>query len=170
MTIRTEVVPRDAVLDLRWRVLRPGHPRNAAEFAEDAREDTYHLAAFDGEGAEVLACVSLFPEPLPGDPRVAHRIRGMASAPAVRGRGFGAALLGAAGTEAALRGAELLWCNGRVEAVGFYVRHGFSVVGEEFVIEGVGPHHVMARSLTERPLTDRPLTEPPVAKAQGHGG
>ncbi|WP_063784428.1 GNAT family N-acetyltransferase [Streptomyces sp. SBT349] len=162
MTIRTAVVPQAEILDLRWRVLRPGHPRAAAEFAEDARRDTFHLAAYEGDDPAVLGCVTLFPDPLPGEDETAHRFRGMASAPAVRGRGYGAALLAAATGEAAARGARVLWCNGRAEALGFYLRQGFTVVGEEFVIEGVGPHRVLARRVG--PPVPAP---PPVSAAPG---
>ncbi len=43
--------------------------------------------------------------------------------------------------------AALAWCNGRSVARGFYERHGFEVRGEEFVIEGVGPHFVFTIKL-----------------------
>ncbi|EST36322.1 hypothetical protein N566_16465, partial [Streptomycetaceae bacterium MP113-05] len=56
-------------------------------------------------------------------------------------------VLRAGETEATVRGARLMWCNGRTGARGFYERHGYEAVGEEFVIEGVGPHYVFARRL-----------------------
>ncbi|MGK5530584.1 GNAT family N-acetyltransferase [Streptomyces sp. URMC 129] len=142
MAIRTAVVPLSAIYELRRAVLRPGLPPESAAFAEDALPGTLHLAAYEGDDPEVLACVTLFPEPLPGDDRPAHRFRGMASAPAARGRGYGAAVLAGAAREAAARGAALLWCNGRAAARGFYERHGFGIVGGEFDIAGVGPHFV----------------------------
>lgn len=67
----------------------------------------------------------------------------MATDPARRGAGFGAALL--AGCVEHAGGAEL-WCNARLEAVDFYRRAGFDVVSEPFDIAGIGPHVVMARS------------------------
>lgn len=165
MTIETSVVGVAEILPLRWSVLRPGLPPDSAEFAEDARPDTLHLAAYDADaaGERVLACVTLFPDPFPrplperlrepfpdgppGEPGSAWRFRGMASAPEVRGLGYGAAVLDAASEAAGERGAALLWCNGRTVARGFYERRGFTVVGEEFVIEGVGPHLVFARKV-----------------------
>ncbi|KAB8170974.1 GNAT family N-acetyltransferase [Streptomyces sp. 3MP-14] len=153
MKIRTSVVDVAEILPLRWSVLRPGLPVESAEFAEDGRPDTVHLAAYGPETAGVLACITLFPDPFPepfaaeapGEPGRAWRFRGMASDPSVRGRGYGAAVLDAASEVAAERGAGLLWCNGRTEARGFYERQKFAVVGEEFMIEGVGPHLVFAR-------------------------
>lgn len=81
--------------------------------------------------------------------RPAYRIRGMASADAVRGRGYGAAVLRAGAGEARTRGATLLWCTGRTDARGFYQRYGFQVSGDEFVIEGVGPHLLLVRGAAD---------------------
>ncbi|WP_344322426.1 GNAT family N-acetyltransferase [Streptomyces macrosporus] len=151
--IRTAVVPVSEVFDLRWEVLRPGLPRESAVFPEDAGPDTFHIAAYAGDAPAVLGCGTFFPDPLPdAEPgsaaaASAYRFRGMASAPAARGRGFGAAVLRAGTAEAAARGARVLWCNGRTVARGFYEHHGFTVRGEEFVIEGVGPHHVFVREI-----------------------
>ncbi|MGW8847020.1 GNAT family N-acetyltransferase [Streptomyces xiamenensis] len=147
--IRTAVVPVSEVFRLRRDVLRPGLPAASAEFAEDTLPGTFHLAAYEGAGTRVLGCVTLFPDPLDGD-TTAYRFRGMASDPAARGLGYGAAVLAAAEREAAERGAGLLWCNGRTEARGFYERHGYAVRGEEFVIEGVGPHYVFTRKIPSR--------------------
>jgi GNAT superfamily N-acetyltransferase len=149
MTIRTSLVPRAEIFALRHRILRPGLPPHSAAFAEDDRPGTFHVAAYDGAGTEVLGCVTVFPDALPGAAGAAYRFRGMATAERVRGAGFGAAVLDAATAEAAARGAELLWCNGRAEARGFYEGQGYAVVGEEFLIEGVGPHYVLARPLGE---------------------
>ncbi|WP_129839923.1 GNAT family N-acetyltransferase [Streptomyces sp. RFCAC02] len=146
MPIRTATVPLDTIFDLRWSVLRPGLPRETAAFPEDAREDTFHLAAHDGDDPRVLACITLFPDAHPLG-TAAYRFRGMASAPEARGLGYGHAVLAAATAEAAARGCDLLWCNGRVAARAFYERQGYEVVGDEFDLEGVGPHHVFARRL-----------------------
>ncbi|MDG9703358.1 GNAT family N-acetyltransferase [Streptomyces sp. DH37] len=151
--IRTAVVPVSEVLDLRWQVLRPGLPRESAAFPEDGDPAAFHIAAYEGDDPAVLGCGTFFPEPfpgpapgpLPGSTASAYRFRGMASAPAARGRGYGAAVLRAGAAEAAARGAGLLWCNGRTPARGFYERQGFAVHGEEFEIEGVGPHLVFVR-------------------------
>jgi GNAT superfamily N-acetyltransferase len=148
-TVRTAIVPLDGILDLRRRVLRPGLPRESARFGEDDDPATFHLAAYAEDSPAVLACITVFPDPLPGNAApAAYRFRGMASAPEARGQGYGAAVLDAATAEAASRGAELLWCNGRTVARGFYERQGFDVLGEEFTIEGVGPHLVFTRKIT----------------------
>lgn len=152
MTIRTAVVPAAEILGLRHAVLRPGLPRESAVFPQDAGPEAIHVAAYDGDGTAVLGCASFFPEPFPHDGRedrhgTAYRIRGMASDPDERGRGYGAAVLAAGEAEARRRGAEVMWCNGRTVARGFYERHGYKISGEEFVIDGVGPHFVFVRPL-----------------------
>ncbi|PGH50513.1 GNAT family N-acetyltransferase [Streptomyces sp. Ru87] len=173
MGIRTEVVPVAEIFDLRWAVLRAGMPRESAVFAEDSGPEVFHIAAYDGDApgrARVLGCVTFFPDPLPpraaaaaasgavrrgaadggargGGPGTAYRFRGMASAPGVRGEGYGAAVLRAGLAEAAARGASAVWCNGRSPARGFYEHHGFTAVGEEFVIETAGPHYVFVARL-----------------------
>ncbi|MBB1253727.1 GNAT family N-acetyltransferase [Streptomyces sp. OF3] len=157
MAIRASVVPLDEVFRLRWEVLRPGLPAESARFAEDGSPGAFHIAAYgeDATGvAEVLGCGSFYPEPFPGEVRgeapgedsgAAYRIRGMASASRARGQGYGAAVLAAGEAEARRRGADVMWCNGRTEARAFYERHGYRTVGEEFQVEGVGPHYVFRR-------------------------
>ncbi|MBD0740281.1 GNAT family N-acetyltransferase [Streptomyces sp. CBMA29] len=147
---RTAVVPVEEIFALRWAVLRTGLPRETAVYPEDSRESTFHIAAYDEEGA-VRGCATFFPEPLTGEAGEAlaggagphaYRFRGMGSAPEVRGQGFGGAALIAGLREAAARGAELAWCNGRTSAAGFYEHFGFTAIGEEFVVEPIGPHYV----------------------------
>lgn len=139
--MRTAVVPVEEIFELRWAVLRTGLPRETAIYPEDSRESTFHVAAYDDEGT-VQACVTFFPDPLPGAGVAAYRFRGMGSAPEVRGAGYGAAVLRAGLAEATVRGAELVWCNGRTSALGFYERLGFTVTGEEFTVEPSGPHFI----------------------------
>lgn len=151
--MRTAVVPLEEIFALRWAVLRTGKPRATAEYPEDARDDVFHVAAYDDAG-EVRGCVTFFPDPLPGQDGLAYRFRGMGSAPEVRGRGFGAAALLAGLRECAVRGAELAWCNGRTSAAGFYEHFGFARVGEEFQLSPSGPHHVFVTADLDRRVPD----------------
>ncbi|MBZ4019128.1 GNAT family N-acetyltransferase [Streptomyces purpurogeneiscleroticus] len=140
MAIRTKTVPRAEIFDLRWSVLRPGLPAEAALYSEDADPGVFHMAAYDGD--TLAACATFFPDPVPGEEAVpAYRFRGMASSPEARGRGFGAAVLRAGIEEAARRGAQRVWCNGRVSARGFYERMGFTTDGATFEIVPSGAHH-----------------------------
>lgn len=138
---RVEFVASPIVHALRLEVLRPGQPPASVDHEYDYWPDTFHVAAFDPRGA-VVACATFYPDPAP-DGRPAWRLRAMASAPLVRGQGYGAGALQFGITEIRRRGGVLLWCNARSGAVGFYRRLGFSTVGEEFDIAPIGPHYVM---------------------------
>ncbi len=63
----------------------------------------------------------------------------------MRGQGYGAALLLEGMRVAAAAGAELVWCNARVVALGFYEAHGFRAVGPVFETAGGIPHRVAWR-------------------------
>jgi ribosomal protein S18 acetylase RimI-like enzyme len=95
-----------------------------------------HVALRD-ESGEVVAVGSVVPE------GAGWRVRGMATAPAARGRGLGAQALRELLEHARAQGASLVWCNAREPAVGLYERAGFVVVGEPFDVPGIGPHRRM---------------------------
>ncbi|HEU4430052.1 MAG TPA: GNAT family N-acetyltransferase [Myxococcota bacterium] len=148
MTSKVEVrrISAEEVRPLRQLVLRPRRPFVETRFDGDDSSATAHFGAFR-DGA-LLAIATLLDAPHPERPGVrACQVRGMASDPSVRGLGFGAAVLAACEAEARRRGAQLLWCNAREEAAGFYRRAGFVAIGEGFEIPGVGPHFRMHREL-----------------------
>jgi GNAT superfamily N-acetyltransferase len=124
---------------LRLAVLRPGRPIEAAQFPGDDAPTTRHFGAF--RDAQLLGIASLYLAELRERPGSrALQLRGMATAPEVRGRGLGRALVHASVKFARESRAELLWCNARIVAVGFYRKLGFEIVGDEFEIPDVGPH------------------------------
>jgi predicted GNAT family N-acyltransferase len=130
---------------LRWAVLRPGRPLEETVYLEDHLASTLHLAALGDDGT-VVGCATFFPEPYPVDPdRPAWRLRGMATAEAVRGQGVGVAVLTAGLAAAAAAGIEVVWCHGRTSALGFYQRMGFVAEGEEFRTAHGIPHLRMWR-------------------------
>ncbi len=71
------------------------------------------------------------------------RLRGMATMPDVRGLGYGRQLLELCFEHIQHHGSDLLWCNARIGALEFYKRLGFTTIGPEFDIEGIGGHFVM---------------------------
>ena len=108
---------------------------------------TAHYAALGPDGA-VLAVGSVMPEGHPHEPREGDwRVRGMASEPELRGRGLGKLVLAALEAHARTRGGRRLWCNARTGARAFYEREGWSAEGEQYEIEGIGPHFLMAKAL-----------------------
>ena len=135
-------VPAEEIRPLRHRVLRPGQTFEETAYPGDDLPDTVHLGAFDGD--RLVGIASLYRE---GRDEPGWRLRGMATDAAVRGAGFGAALLAACIDHVAAAGGGELWCNARMSAVGFYRRAGFEVLSEEFDVPGIGAHVVMAREV-----------------------
>jgi len=134
------------VRELRHALLRPFEPPEKIVYFGDELPDTLHAGAFEGDAFVGIASVCR--EPMPGSADAgAWRLRGMATVPAVRGRGFGRALLEACFAHIRARSGTLLWCNARVVALGFYTHLGFVAQGEEFQIVPIGPHYVMTRRL-----------------------
>lgn len=140
VTLRVAATAVDDIVPLRQAVLRPGLPVEASRYPED--DDAVHIAGWDGD--VVVGCATVFPQPWPGLPNAADpwRLRGMAVAPQQQGTGVGAQVLAAAVAAAQARGADAMWANARSAALGFYLRHGWSVAGDEFVTTDTGlPHH-----------------------------
>ncbi|SDN44647.1 GNAT family N-acetyltransferase [Geodermatophilus sp. DSM 45219] len=138
-------VPLDVVLPLRSAVLRGGGP---AGMPGDDDPATVHLAARDA-GGRVVGVVRYSPAPCPWRPdaRAPWQLRGMATTPGVRGLGVGRVLVAEGLARVAARGGDLVWCDARTTAAGFYERMGFTVVTGEYDKPGVGPHVGMVVAL-----------------------
>lgn len=145
MPVSVEQVPVEVVYGLRRLVLRDGRPDAEVAFPEDDVEGSFHLAAHDERGS-IVGVVTLLPESSPhcAGARSPWRLRGMAVEPSWQGQGVGRALLEAAVAQVRAMGADALWANGRDTALGFYARHGWTVLDEAFVTDDTGlPHHVV---------------------------
>ncbi len=125
---------------LRWPILRAGLQRHEAIFSGDDLPETRHFGAYRAE--ELVGVVTILPAPMPERPDAvnAWQLRGMATAPQVRGAGCGRRLLEAGAAYVKQNGPGLLWCNARVPAQGFYSRHGWIALEDVFDIPTAGPH------------------------------
>jgi GNAT superfamily N-acetyltransferase len=135
---------------LRHAVLRPGLSPTSSVYEQDLA--AVHIGAWDGD--DIVGCAAVFADPWPGPPPVpdAWRLRGMAVDPTRQGQGIGGLVLAAAIEAARDAGAPLLWANGRSRALPFYLRHGWGVVGEEFVTPDTGlPHYRIVLDLASVP-------------------
>jgi predicted GNAT family N-acyltransferase len=133
-----------------WRdVLREG--RHVARLADPV--GTLHLAARTADG-QLVGIVRFSPVACPWRAaRAPWQLRGMATDPTVRGTGAGRALVAEGLARVAALGGDLVWCDARVAAVGFYERMGFVVVTEQFHKPEGGQHLGMLKDLV--PLTPR---------------
>ncbi len=124
---------------LRQKILRPHQTIEEVSFNHDPLEESFHLGAFNN--SEIIGVASLFPESENGSLFQGDwRLRGMAIDSDFQGLGIGRLLLDEAILILKDQKAQLLWCNGRTQAMGFYLSYGFKQVGEEFQIKGIGPH------------------------------
>lgn len=126
--------------DLRRRALRDGQADASVVWSGDDHIDTVHLGIL--VNGTVIAVSTWLAGDLRDDrtPRTIQ-LRGMATEPEFTGTGVGRRLLRAGIERAIDRGAELVWANARISALGFYEREGFSAVGDEFMIPEVGLTH-----------------------------
>jgi GNAT superfamily N-acetyltransferase len=103
--------------------------------------DAVHIGAFrDGVA---IGAASVLPERWPGPDAIREpcwRLRAMVVAEAERGTGIGRAVLDHAVEVAAARGAGSLWAEARSSAIRFYQQAGWTVVGDEWMKAGIGPH------------------------------
>jgi ribosomal protein S18 acetylase RimI-like enzyme len=150
-TISIEQVDAATTYPLRAQELRQGRP---VEIEEDDAPYTLHLAArLDGGevAGQIVGVVRFHPRDCPWrDTEGSWQLRGMATDPRVRGLGAGRALVAEGLTRLAAQGAQLVWCDARKPAVGFYERIGFTVVTEEYDLRPVGPHRGMVIELPIR--------------------
>ncbi len=138
------VATLEEILPLRQAVIIDGTDRESPYFAGDFDASTRHVGVF--EQGRCLACATFVRSEFEDKP--AWQLRGMATAPELQRRGIGRALLRFAeellASQSALRA---IWCNARLPAVPFYEKLGWTAITEVYVIEGVGPHRKMVRTL-----------------------
>lgn len=130
---------------LRHRVLHPELAPDGVGLPGDDRPGAGHWAARHA-ALGLVGIVSVMPEPVPWlDGEGGWRLRGMATAPEVRGWGVGSDLVDAVVAHVVSHGGEVLWCTARMAAVGFYERKGFAVIGETWEEPVIGTHIHMHR-------------------------
>lgn len=126
---------------LRQRVLRDDDPTATLDWPGDDEPTTFHLG-IRNEDNDVVAIATWLARPDPeGSGRPATQLRGMATEPALAGRGLGSELLAAGIDRCRARGDELVWANARIGALGFYEHSGFRSIGPAFTTADTGLPH-----------------------------
>lgn len=127
---------------LRRSVLRPTQPLDEMEWPGDKAECSFHLGMWlGGHLVSIASFIRERNELLRG--WIQYRVRGMATGSGHQGAGHGGALLRFGLDHARHHGADLVWCNAREAAIGFYAKEGFLTEGAPFLIEGIGTHQLM---------------------------
>ena len=140
-------ITADQTLPLRSLVLRGGLPESECIFDHDTLPTTFHLGYFD-ENNELTCILTCMKDNHGKIPKVAYRLRGMATHPNHRRKGHAAELLNAAIQHLKNQlGIDYLWFNARTVAFPFYEALGFEYISDEFDIPGIGPHREMFKLL-----------------------
>jgi GNAT superfamily N-acetyltransferase len=133
MTFDVRAIAIEDTRPLRHAVLRPH--QDVTELISHEPAGAFAVGAFDD--ADLVAVGFVAPED------DGWRVRGMATAPAVRGRGAGAAVLDGLVSHAREQGAKRVWATVRIPARAFYERAGFTATSDEYELPEIGPHVVM---------------------------
>ena len=139
-------ISAEETFTVRHPVLRKGKPIESCHFDGDELATTQHFGLFENNQLEGV--ISLFENShsLFKDKRQAQ-IRGMAVLENNQGKGFGRLLVEHAESALKLQNIDLIWFNARENAVGFYQKLGYEIIGNAFDIKDVGIHYVMWKRL-----------------------
>lgn len=143
MNLTTRLITPEETRPLRYLVLWPHKPNvQSCVIDIDHREDAMHVGAFQGE--ELIGICSLFQMHTPKLPdEKQYRLRAMATHPDVRGSGAGKAVVEEALRQVQEKGVDVLWCDARKVALGFYSRMGFDLIDAWYEVPIIGPHKLM---------------------------
>ncbi|ART80402.1 bifunctional GNAT family N-acetyltransferase/hotdog fold thioesterase [Oceanisphaera avium] len=131
----------EAYYYLRWQLLRKPWQQPLGSERDEFDEYAHHRMMVNNQG-KLVAVGRLY---VSGDEA---QIRFMAVAAQSRSHGLGTRMVQALEQVARQQGARRLVMNAREEAVSFYTRCGFTVVGEGPISFGKIPHRQMIKALT----------------------
>jgi GNAT superfamily N-acetyltransferase len=147
MSIEFKYISPEETRPLRQLVLRQGKPIESCIWNGDHLQSTKHIGAFlSSRCIGVLSLFNNLTEKV--EDKSQYQLRGMAVHPEHQGKGIGKALVAFSEAELKKSGIYSLWCNARTSAESFYENLDFTVSSEEFLIEDVGPHFIMSKTLT----------------------
>ena len=131
---------------VRHPMLRKGKPIESCHFDGDDLGTTSHFGLYEYNKIEGVISLfennnSLFADKHQG------QIRGMAVLENNQGKGFGRLLVEHSENVMKLQNISLIWFNARINAVGFYQKMGYEIIGNSFEIPNIGVHYVMWKKL-----------------------
>lgn len=130
---------------LRIQVLRNGIAENY-QFAEDHNDDTLHIGAFKNK--ELVGIATLIKNRFKHQPHLsAYQLRGMAVVENLQDFGIGTLILEFIDKFLSAKDVDMVWCNARIKALGFYKKMGYITKGKAFNIPKIGLHFVMYKEM-----------------------
>jgi len=116
------------------------------QFQGDLDAETIHIGAFLADNLMGVSSFMKSNHVLFAD-ETQYQLRGMATLPEARGRGYGKGLIDFSVACLQRKKATILWCKAREVAVSFYKKRGFSIVGEPFLAPQIGVHYIMCKKI-----------------------
>ncbi len=133
---------------VRHEVLRKGKPIETCQFKGDDDDNTTHFGLF--LESKLVGIISIFKENNTLFPESNQfQIRGMAVLEEFQGKGLGAELVKKAENYCINLNTDLIWFNARENAVPFYKKLDYKIMGDSFLIPDVGIHFVMCKKIQQ---------------------
>lgn len=140
------VISPDAQHPLRIAILGQGSIEEPPIKPGDDAIETCHVGIYLDD--VLVSIASLYQEACPDDPQPGDwRLRGMATLPEYEGKGYGRLALLHCIDHARKYGGQRIWCNARENALGFYQRMDFEVLGGPYSVDGKHQHWLLALEL-----------------------
>jgi GNAT superfamily N-acetyltransferase len=140
--ILIEFITTEQTYPLRNTVLRPNKPVESVFLERDNDPETFHLGAI--YNSDIISVGSFHKANHSNFKELRqYQLRKMATSPQYRKLNAGRKLIEFALEELRKREVELMWCNAREVAIGFYEKLGLKTASDFFEVPGIGPHKLM---------------------------
>lgn len=146
MEIKISQIPFHKTFVVRHPVLREGRPIEECYFEGDDLESTKHFGCYLDD--KIIGVASLFKnnhDKINGDE--CYQLRGMAVLKEFQNHNFGSLLLSEVEKYLKEINCAVLWFNARTNAVPFYKKHHYVIIGNAFDIPNVGEHYLMSKNI-----------------------
>ena len=140
--LTVEIVSTSELQELRQLVLWPHLTVEECIIEPDEIDSTYQIVVKD-EGNVVCCGTFLVETKAQFNFANQYRLRAMGTHPDYRKKGLGKLLIDFAKEQLKQNGVELIWCDARIVATGFYQKQGFKIIGEQYEVPVIGPHYLM---------------------------
>lgn len=143
---KIQKIESKATFVVRHPVLRNGKPMESCCFDGDDLSTSNHFGLFYDE--KLVGVVSVFKNTNTiFNFENQLQIRGMAILPEFQKNGLGTDLMKHCETYYSAKNEVLIWFNARENAIPFYEKLGYSIVGAPFDIPEIGIHYIMKKEL-----------------------
>ena len=116
----------------------------------DLYQSTFHIGAIDDDD-NILGTATFINENNDNfSDIVQYRLRAMATHPSARGTGLGKDIVLNGIEKLKQKKVDIVWCDARIEATGFYDKMGFKTMGDIYEVPEIGPHKLMYYQLTQK--------------------